>query len=160
MKFTALLMFLFGIAGLGRASAQEFGLKYQIEALDLSVSSEDVESAIIVQDANTGEVIYSRNPDLLLNPASNAKILTTLAALSFLSPEFRFKTQLIGDAKPKDGHLRALVLKGFGDPSFTSYGLEKMVRELKDDGIRSVGEVRIVNATGENFEARTPLKLL
>ena len=135
---------------IGQPASQEIDLKYQIEALDLSANSDDVESAIIVQDANTGKVIYSRNPDLLLNPASNTKILTTLAALSYLSPGFRFKTQFIGDAKIKDGRMQALTLKGFGDPSFTTDGLEDMVQKLKASGIRSVGEVRVDESYFDN----------
>jgi len=139
-------------------------LRAQIEELDLQGTFDGVESSLVVQNANTGEVVYSRNEAALFNPASNAKILSTLAALSYLTPDFRFKTQLIGgsdrqDPKKKkkakqdkskkmtkvgkDGMVPILTLKGYGDPSFTSYDLEKMVRELKKKGVRRVGEVRI-----------------
>lgn len=138
-------------------------LRLQIEELDLSVDSEGVESSLLIQNALTGKTIYSRDEKKLLNPASNAKILSTLAALSYLTPEFVFKTQLLGgEDKPepqtkkkkkkkkikfyrleKDGQLPVLTLKGFGDPSFTSYNLRKMVRELRTKGIRSVGEIRV-----------------
>lgn len=178
MKFVGCVLFAFSWVISPSAFGQEIpatpdvpelSLSQQIQALDLSASADGVDSAVVVQDANTGEVVYARNADALLNPASNAKVLTTLAALSFLTPEFRFKTQLVGGLKEKgdgkksdskkkakenkknqdigkilkDGHLEVLALKGFGDPSFTSYRLEAMVRSLKTKGIKSVGEVRI-----------------
>jgi len=37
-------------------------------------------------------VIYSRNPDELLNPASNTKLVTAAAGLLRLGPEYRFNT--------------------------------------------------------------------
>lgn len=142
---------------------EETYLRAQLEELDLQVLSDQVESSLLVKNAVTGEVIYSRNENLLLNPASNAKILSSLAALSYLSPDFRFKTQLIGgEGKPlpkkkkkkkkaaknkwnigKNGHVPILTLKGYGDPTFTSYDLKRMVRELRDKKVRSVGELRI-----------------
>lgn len=143
MKFFVPLVILSCLLGSTSAFGQELGLASQIEALDLATSEEGVEHAILVQNAKTGEVVYAKNPDALLNPASNSKVLTTLAALSFLSPEFRFKTQLLCEKKPKGDHLEVLTLKGFGDPSFSSYNLENMVLKLKAQGLHSVAELRI-----------------
>src|SRR5580704_7400920 len=39
-----------------------------------------------------GEAVYSKNPDVLLMPASNAKLATSAAALEELKPDFHFKT--------------------------------------------------------------------
>lgn len=160
------LILLFSIPSYGK----EAYLRAQLQELDLQALSDQVESSLMVKNAATGEVIYSRNENLLLNPASNAKILTSLAALSYLSPDFRFKTQLIGgEGKPfpkkkkkkkkaaknkwkvgKDGHVPILTLKGYGDPTFTSYDLRRMIRKLRDKGVRSVGEVRIDNSYFDN----------
>jgi D-alanyl-D-alanine carboxypeptidase len=43
--------------------------------------------AALVLDAQTGEVLFARNPTLPVPPASTTKILTALIALRHLSPE-------------------------------------------------------------------------
>lgn len=43
----------------------------------------------VVVDADTGEEIYARNPDAMLVPASNMKMLTTAAALATLGPDYQ-----------------------------------------------------------------------
>ncbi len=124
-------------------SEDHSALKSIIQGLAAERESYDIQAAWVVQDANTGEVLYARDPEALLNPASNAKVLTTLAALSFLGPDFRFKTQLIGDGDFKAGSLTTLTLKGFGDPSFSTERLEEMVRDLRAKGVKSVQRVQV-----------------
>ena len=50
-----------------------------------------------VQSLDDGQVIFSRNGDDLLNPASNTKLVTSAAALLRLGPEYRFTTDYLGD---------------------------------------------------------------
>src|SRR5581483_5256614 len=47
---------------------------------------------IDVVDMKTGKTIYALNPDHLFLPASNAKLLSTSAALGLVGPEYRFHT--------------------------------------------------------------------
>jgi len=70
-------------------------------------------AGIHVVDAATGQVLYSKNDDLLLLPASNFKLLTTALALDRLGADYRFTTRLIHEASGD------LVLVGAGDPSFS-----------------------------------------
>lgn len=64
------------------------------EILDEFVASDEFSGTIglLIQDPLTGEVIYSRNADKPLIPASNEKYLTVAAALEALGPEVTFDT--------------------------------------------------------------------
>jgi D-alanyl-D-alanine carboxypeptidase/D-alanyl-D-alanine-endopeptidase (penicillin-binding protein 4) len=54
-------------------------------------------------DLATGEVLYSRNPDVPQNPASNIKLVTTAAALALLGPEHRYVTRVYAARKSLKG---------------------------------------------------------
>jgi len=106
-------------------------------------SADDVQYGFLVRDLETGKVVYSKDPDLALNPASNTKVLTTLAALALLGSDFHFNTQLIGLDGDGKGRLANLTLKGFGDPVFTSESLAAMVQKLKDQGVRQIDRLSV-----------------
>ncbi|MCE9624619.1 MAG: D-alanyl-D-alanine carboxypeptidase/D-alanyl-D-alanine-endopeptidase [Deltaproteobacteria bacterium] len=125
----------------------------QIQALTSQHSAEDVQYGILIRDLETGQVLYAKDEDLLLNPASNTKVLTTLAALASLGPDYTFKTQVLGTDGAAKGRLESLTLKGFGDPMFTSERLDAMVQKLRDSGLRQVDRVFIDGSyfDGEDF---------
>ena len=45
----------------------------------------------------SGRVVFARNPDLPLEPASNEKLAVTYAALVDLGPSYRFPTEVLGE---------------------------------------------------------------
>ena len=74
-----------------------------------------VGACMVVKDGDS--VLYSREPDTPLVPASTQKLLVAAAALSRLGPEFRFDTKVVAPAPPRaDGSVDALWLVGSGDP--------------------------------------------
>lgn len=68
-----------------------------------------------------GKVLYERNQDRLLAPASNMKLFTTALALMKLGPQYRFTTQIGADQGPDARGTLAgnLVFVGGGDPSLS-----------------------------------------
>ncbi len=71
-----------------------------------------------IQSLKTGEIIYQQNQDKSFMPASNLKLYTTSAALTKLTPEFRYVTKLETDGTTENGVLDGnLYLKGSGDPT-------------------------------------------
>jgi D-alanyl-D-alanine carboxypeptidase/D-alanyl-D-alanine-endopeptidase (penicillin-binding protein 4) len=99
-------------------------------------------TGILVSDVETGQVLFARDPDALLNPASNVKLVTTAAALARLGPEFRFDTEFSVDAGAGAGDAaRALYVKGKGDPSLVTERLWAIAGDLYHLGIRRVGDV-------------------
>ncbi|MEE2570297.1 D-alanyl-D-alanine carboxypeptidase/D-alanyl-D-alanine-endopeptidase [Pseudarthrobacter sp. J64] len=63
-----------------------------------------------VQDALTGQVLFSRGGTDARVPASNTKLLTAAAALRTMDPDHRFSTTVFSGAEPG-----TVVLRGGGD---------------------------------------------
>lgn len=77
---------------------------------------------VLVADAATGEVLYSRNPDAYFMPASNAKLFSTALALATLGPEYRVRTTISSSGTlDENGVLIGdLVLIGRGDANLSN----------------------------------------
>jgi D-alanyl-D-alanine carboxypeptidase/D-alanyl-D-alanine-endopeptidase (penicillin-binding protein 4) len=80
--------------------------------------------AAIVIDAGSGEVLWSRQPDQLMQPASNMKIVTAVDTLATVGPAHRFPTKVLMGRGPKD-----VVLQGGGDPLLTKENLSDLARK-------------------------------
>jgi serine-type D-Ala-D-Ala carboxypeptidase/endopeptidase (penicillin-binding protein 4) len=79
----------------------------------------------IAVTAMDGAPIYSLNEGQLFQPASNAKLFTTTAAMALLGPGKTFETKVIAEGTiGENGVLQGdLVLKGGGDANFGSVDL-------------------------------------
>lgn len=69
----------------------------------------------VVTDLSSGAVLFSRQPAGLFTPASSAKLMTAVAALSVLGGGARFTTRVV--AGPSPG---SLILVGGGDPTLAA----------------------------------------
>ena len=94
---------------------------------------------IIVQRADAGAPLLSRNAGQAMNPASTMKLLTTFAALEMMGPAYRWKTEVYLDGKLENGVLHGnLVFKGYGDPKLTVEQFWMWLRELRQRGLREI----------------------
>ncbi len=124
----------------GRAAAElEAALRAIVEGSALTGSR----VGVLVSDVESGQVLFARDPDVLLNPASNVKLVTSAVALARLGPEYRFSTEFLADASPRSGRARALHVRGKGDPTLVSERLWSIAGELAHLGVRRVGDVVI-----------------
>ncbi|MGZ6079451.1 MAG: D-alanyl-D-alanine carboxypeptidase/D-alanyl-D-alanine endopeptidase [Myxococcaceae bacterium] len=87
-----------------------------------------------------GSIVFSKDADALMNPASNVKLVTAAAALAKLGPEYRFDTEFLLEPGPSD-RVRALFVRGKGDPSLTTERLHAIASELVHLGLREVGDL-------------------
>jgi serine-type D-Ala-D-Ala carboxypeptidase/endopeptidase (penicillin-binding protein 4) len=93
---------------------------------------------ILIQALNNpSSDLYNRNADQLLMPASNAKLLTTAAALIRLTPQFRKQTPFLASGQAPN--LNTLRIVGQGDPTLNDAKLEQIATILQSKGIRSIG---------------------
>ena len=95
----------------------------------------------MVIEVESGAVVAAAEEHAVVNPASNAKLATAVAALRVLGPEHRFLTGLYG--KVNGERVATLVLRGLGDPTLTSDDLAALVRTLVERGVRKVGDVLV-----------------
>jgi len=110
---------------------------------------------IVIQDPKTREVLFHQNAHRLFMPASNQKVITTAAALSYLGPDYRFVTTLYTDGTIEDGTLNGNVyIKGYGDPTLSGRfhdgdllrDLENWADSLAEKGITRIGGDIIADA--------------
>ncbi|MBN1283004.1 MAG: D-alanyl-D-alanine carboxypeptidase/D-alanyl-D-alanine-endopeptidase, partial [Proteobacteria bacterium] len=109
-------------------------------------------TSIVVADASTGKVLAAHMPDLALNPASCAKLATSLAALEVLGPGHKFRTVFASDGPPRHGRIGTLYVRGDGDPSLINEELAALGSRLYAHGIRAIdGGIVIDNGYFDSF---------
>ncbi len=123
-----------------------------VEELDRVLSSSPLAESRVgahVVSLATGEELYARGADTLLNPASNIKLVTAAAALEVLGPDYTFKTEIWVDSPPDaSGVVEGnLYIKGFGDPSFVTERMVRLVLDLWNLGVRRVTGDVVVDET-------------
>jgi serine-type D-Ala-D-Ala carboxypeptidase/endopeptidase (penicillin-binding protein 4) len=95
-------------------------------------------AGILVSSLDSGQVLYARDADVLLNPASNVKLFTSAAVLSRLGPEYRFDTEVYVDAPAQGGQVKTLYVKGKGDPTFVTERLWALAGDIAHRGVKVV----------------------
>jgi D-alanyl-D-alanine carboxypeptidase/D-alanyl-D-alanine-endopeptidase (penicillin-binding protein 4) len=118
-----------------------------------------------VLDLSTGHVLYTRRGSVLMDPASNQKVLATATALLRLGSTWRFRTELSGPAPDGDGAIAGdLILRGSGDPSLRGAHIAAMAEDLARRGVTRV-EGRVLSdprrlGSDEPFVAgRSPVRV-
>jgi len=94
-----------------------------------------------VRSLDDDSLVFSRDGDELLNPASNVKLFTAATALATLGPDFRFETDFLTDREFKDGKARVLYVRGRGDPTVNTERLYGMVSDLVHAGLKEVTDI-------------------
>ena len=120
-------------------------------AIKTMVADSQLKHAIIsllVIDSKTNKVIYRRNEQAGLAPASCQKIITATTAFELLGKDYTYKTTLGYDGKINNGILRGnIYIIGSGDPTLGSwrYGStkEKLIlsafkKAISNSGIKKV----------------------
>lgn len=115
-------------------------------AISEFVGDESTKRAVLVEDAYSGEVVASYNPNTPLIPASNMKLLSGINALENLGPTFRFKTStfLSGDTVYLKAGGDLLLSPGESDPQKIDghAGIATLAKNtaeaLKQAGVNSV----------------------
>lgn len=99
--------------------------------IDLQIAAPELETALVgimVQSAQTGEILYQHNATTLMMPASNEKIPSSAAALLNFGPDFHYRTSVYTTGKIEDGILKGdLIVVASGDPTFSSRFCENKI---------------------------------
>ena len=95
--------------------------------------------SLSVQRLTDGQMLLAHNVNVPRNPASVIKLVTTLAGLQLLGPQYRWQTRYYADGKLEDGVLHGnLVIRGEGDPLLTLEHFWLQLRELRQRGLRRI----------------------
>jgi serine-type D-Ala-D-Ala carboxypeptidase/endopeptidase (penicillin-binding protein 4) len=139
----ALVAFLLSAPSQAVDPALRAALERQVRAAGAAVAHLGVH----VVDLTTGETVYAHNPDTLMIPASNQKLLTSALALDTLGPRYFFETPVGIQGEVRDGVLHGdLGVRGGGDPTISgrfeagdSFAVfRRWAQALSERGIREV----------------------
>ncbi len=118
----------------------EPNINAQIDALLDNAALKGGMFGIVIEPLVDGNRIYSRNENNLFLPASNMKIITTAAAIELLGLDYKFETLLCYSGAINDkGVLKGDIwLLGGGDPTFSTYDIDKLAGAVRKCGIRKI----------------------
>src|SRR5699024_4981114 len=106
------------------------------EKMDAIMQADDLAGTLTgysIRHADTGESLYYHFGDIQVRPASNMKILTSIAALEVLGPDYQFSTDVLTDGEVVGSELQGnLYLKGKGDPTLLKEDFDQFAKELKE----------------------------
>ena len=94
---------------------------------------------LIVQVAETGEVLFETEAERRFTPASNTKIVTAAVALDQLGPEYRWPTRLIASGPILGGRLDgSLWVIGSGAPELKRAEVAAWATALRAAGLEEI----------------------
>lgn len=83
-------------------------------------------TSLCVLDAQSGKIIFAKNENVGLAPASTLKTITSATAFSVLGKDFKYQTTLGYSGKITNGVLQGdLIIIGGGDPTLGSWRYEQ-----------------------------------
>ncbi len=119
-------------------------------------------SSLYVINAKTGEIVFDKNSQIGLAPASTQKIITAATAFELLGKDYRYKTKLGYDGEIKNGVLNGnFYMVGSGDPTFGSWRyiqtkrdsiLKKLSTIFKTAGIKKIKKNLILDNSKFSYQ--------
>lgn len=108
------------------------------ERLALANISQDAVGSIVLR-LSDGATLVSHNADMIFQPGSTMKLVSSVAGLDRLGPLFRGRTMLQSNADIRDATLQGdLVLRGGADADLNWEALQSMLQTLRHKGIRHI----------------------
>ncbi|MCU0768736.1 MAG: D-alanyl-D-alanine carboxypeptidase/D-alanyl-D-alanine-endopeptidase [Burkholderiaceae bacterium] len=104
-----------------------------------------------------GGLALQHQDQVPMNPASTMKLVTTLAGLEILGPQFVWRTVALSEAPLVNGVLEGdLVLRGSGDPRFVVEHLWLLIQRLRGIGIREIRGDLVLDRSAFEAAAHDP----
>ncbi len=122
------------------SKAQSQGVAELRERFDAFFEKKPLSSAkvsVLIEHLPTKKLLYSRDPDRMLHPASNTKLATTAAALQLLGAAYTFDTDLAVDHL-EQGVAGEAYFVGGGDSRLMDEHLWRLIEDAKDAGLKKI----------------------
>ena len=104
--------------------------------------------SLYVVDSKTGKVVFDKNSQVGLAPASCLKVVTSAAAFELLGKDYRYKTDIAYDGNIEGSELKGnFFIRASGDPTLGSWRwdntkmdtvLQKIMLALKEKNIKNI----------------------
>lgn len=147
MKYAFIILLNF-FTVMGYAQDVVSKLSAAIKNVEADASFKHAIISLYVVDSKTGNVVFDKNAQTGLAPASCQKVITSASAFEMLGKEYRYKTDLAMDGQLKNGKLSGNIsLVGYGDPTLGSWRwkntgeksvLNSLVEAVQKKGIKEI----------------------
>ncbi len=141
--------------GRPRQGVRSGDLPSDLDAILADARLDGATVGVVVRDARTGAVKYSRGATTSVLPASNLKIYTSSAALSLLGTGYRFHTDVLARKVSGSSVTGDLYLKGTGDPTMRAAEYDRLAAQVAAKGIKRVEGDLVADDTWFD-DVRTP----
>jgi D-alanyl-D-alanine carboxypeptidase/D-alanyl-D-alanine-endopeptidase (penicillin-binding protein 4) len=139
VKRSALAVMLVGSQAGSAQPAQALSLPDTVSAALKTANVPASAIGIAVTPLSGSGLTLTANENQPMNPASTMKLVTTLAGLELLGPQYQWRTDLMSAAPLKNGVLEGdLWLRGSGDPQLVIEDLWLLVQRLRGAGVREI----------------------
>ena len=120
-------------------TAQAFALPDAVAASLKAANLPPSAVGIAVAPVSGPGLTLAVNESQPMNPASTMKLVTTLAGLELLGPQYQWRTDVLSAAPLKNGVLEGdLWLRGSGDPQLVIENLWLLVQRVRGAGVREI----------------------
>ncbi|MBX2811375.1 MAG: D-alanyl-D-alanine carboxypeptidase/D-alanyl-D-alanine-endopeptidase [Myxococcales bacterium] len=154
LKQYLVIFFVFGefVAGISYAALADTSdptpLDRELRSVLNSPVLERVLTGVHVRRLSDGKTLFSHNGRRLFNPASNMKLLTTAAALWYLGPSYRFRTQVRRSRAMAGRTVKGdLYVEARGDPTLTTENLFGLANQIALAGVSAVQGNLVIDDT-------------
>lgn len=131
MRFSS---FVIGLTSIFTLSAQAASVDEYVQQLPAGSNL-----ALQVQKVGASTPAIDYHGQQMALPASTQKVITALAALLQLGPDYRFTTRLERRGDVEDGVLKGdLIARFSGDPTLRRQSIRNMVTALKKEGVQRI----------------------
>ena len=128
-------LLMLGVPGLAQPAPLPAPLREALASAGIPPSA----VGVYIQEVGAAQPLLEHHADRPMNPASTMKLLTTLAGLELLGPNYTWRTEAWLDGTLTGDVLQGnLVLKGYGDPKLTIEDLWLFLREIRARGLREI----------------------
>lgn len=161
IKFLYFLLLFFPFISLTRDALSEYSKKANaiIEKKNLKKSHLGLSISLLPSNVEEEEArLFGLNEDQLFIPASLVKITSLSAFYHYFPLDFRFHTRLLSSSPVSEGQLEGnLIIKGGGDPGFTSEHLWNLVNSFKRNNITTIkGDILVDDSLYKPTEFKVP----
>ncbi|MDO9374913.1 MAG: D-alanyl-D-alanine carboxypeptidase/D-alanyl-D-alanine-endopeptidase [Ferruginibacter sp.] len=109
---------------------------------------------ICVADTKTGKLIFEKNSQVGLSPASCQKVVTSAAAFEFFGKSYTYKTQFSYSGEIAGGVLNgSLYIQGSGDPTLGSWRWNQTKEKVVLDGLLAALAKKSITSINGNVYA-------
>jgi len=139
-RIERVIFVLFAVILSAELSAQSVDVSERISQILNHPLMQGVDISIYAYNISDSKIIFQKDKDRQLNPASVTKLFTSSTALYYLGAYYKFPTEFYVKEFPDDeGVLDGdLYIKGFGDPRMVNENIFNLILELKREGINRI----------------------